>query len=125
MRIVIADDNKLEIQILKRILKNESDISIVGEASDGNNALQLILKFNPDAAFLDISMPGLTGIDVAQELKKRNVAVVFITAHHDYALDAFELGSVDYILKPITPERVTKTLGRLRRYKRAQYIEEK
>ncbi|MTI80012.1 MAG: response regulator transcription factor [Firmicutes bacterium] len=115
MRVIIADDNTTELNLLRQFLYKEQDVNVISEETNGDDALKNIDKFKPDVAFLDISMPGLSGIKIAKRIST-DIFVVFITAHQDYALDAFELGSVDYILKPVTYGRIEKSLSRIRRY---------
>ncbi|MCL6561157.1 MAG: LytTR family DNA-binding domain-containing protein [Firmicutes bacterium] len=114
MRVIIAEDNSTELNYFKRLLEKENDVHIIGEAHDGQDALELLLKLKPDAAFLDISMPGLTGMELAERLDGK-VFVVFITAHNDFALDAFNAGTLDYLLKPVDPQRLKLTIKRLKR----------
>jgi len=114
MRVIIAEDNPVELRYIKNLLSKDSDIALVGEANNGIEAINLISKTKPDVAFLDISMPVKSGLEVAKELNE-NISVVFITAHNDFALEAFSVGSIDYILKPIDPERIKKTITRIKR----------
>ncbi|MBM7854677.1 two-component system response regulator LytT [Desulfohalotomaculum tongense] len=115
MKIILADDNPREMAYIKNLLNNEKDIKIIGEAVNGRDALEKINKYNPDAAFLDITMPGITGLDVAKKVGNKLV-IVFITAHNNYAVDAFDIGSVDYLLKPIEEKRFKITLQRIRKW---------
>ncbi|ACV61333.1 two component transcriptional regulator, LytTR family [Desulfofarcimen acetoxidans DSM 771] len=114
MRVIIAEDNPVEMRYLKNLLSRESDIEIIGEVSDGWEATKMISKLQPEVAFLDISMPGISGMDLVRKFDGR-VIIVLVTAHHEYALDAFEAGSMDYLLKPVEPERVSLTIRRLRK----------
>jgi DNA-binding LytR/AlgR family response regulator len=114
MRVIIAEDNPIEMNFFKEILSNYEDISIVGEVNNGSEASRIISKLKPDVAFLDISMPGINGIELAEKLNG-DIFVVFITAHNDFAIRAFEIGSLDYILKPVEPERLNLTLERIRK----------
>jgi len=114
VRVFVAEDNPSEMKHLRQLLAGEADLIIVGEAYDGDKALELINELKPEVAFLDITMPGISGMELAG-MTDQSVQVVFITAHHDYAINAFELGSVDYILKPVDRERLGKTLRRIRR----------
>ncbi len=88
---------------------------IVAECEDGGSALEAIAEHQPDVAFLDIRMPGLTGLEVAAAAAEASprTQVVFVTAYDQYAIDAFERGAVDYLLKPIAPERLAATVQRL------------
>ncbi|WP_066636828.1 LytR/AlgR family response regulator transcription factor [Desulfolucanica intricata] len=114
MRVIIAEDNLVEMSYLKKLLSQEEDINIVGEAYDGHEAMKMISKLKPEVAFLDISMPGISGMELAKKFDDK-VFIVFVTAHNEYALDAYEVGSVDYLLKPVDPERVNLTLKRIRK----------
>jgi len=111
---VIADDERLmREQIIARLKEAWPELVIVGEASNGREAVALAQSFDPDIVFLDISMPGMDGIQAAQALAGR-AHVVFVTAHDQYAISAFEQGAVDYLLKPAEAERVALTCERLR-----------
>jgi len=111
---VVADDERLmREQIIGRLKEAWPELSIVGEASNGNEAIALVQSEEPDVVFLDIRMPGLDGIQAARALAGR-VHVVFVTAHDEYAISAFEHGAVDYLLKPPEPQRVALTCQRLR-----------
>ena len=111
---VVADDERLmREQIISRLKEAWPELSIVGEASNGNEAIALVQSEEPDIVFLDIKMPGMDGIQAAQALAGR-VHVVFVTAHDQYAISAFEHGAVDYLLKPPEAERVALTCQRLR-----------
>ena len=111
---VVADDERLmREQIIARLKEAWPELSIVGEASNGNEAIALVQSEEPDIVFLDIKMPGMDGIQAAQALAGR-VHVVFVTAHDEYAVSAFEHGAIDYLLKPPEAERVALTCQRLR-----------
>ncbi len=111
---VVADDERLmREQIVDRLKEAWPELSIVGEATNGREAVVMVRSLEPDIAFLDISMPEMDGIQAAQALAGQ-VHVVFITAHDQYAIRAFEHGAVDYVLKPAEPERVALTCERLR-----------
>jgi len=111
---VVADDERLmREQIIDRLKEAWPELLIVGEASNGREAVAMVQSLEPDIVFLDISMPGMDGIEAAQALAGK-VHVVFVTAHDEYAIRAFEHGAVDYLLKPAEPERVALTCERLR-----------
>jgi DNA-binding LytR/AlgR family response regulator len=111
---VVADDERLmREQIIDRLKEAWPELLIVGEASNGREAVAMVQSLEPDIVFLDISMPGMDGIQAAQALAGQ-VHVVFVTAHDQYAISAFEHGAVDYLLKPAEPERVALTCERLR-----------
>jgi DNA-binding LytR/AlgR family response regulator len=111
---VVADDERLmREQIIDRLKEAWPELLIVGEASNGREAIAMVQSLQPDIVFLDISMPGMDGIETAQALAGR-AHVVFVTAHDQYAISAFEHGAIDYLLKPAEPERVALTCQRLR-----------
>ena len=111
---VVADDERLmREQIIARLKEAWPELLIVGEAGNGREAVAIVQSLEPDIVFLDISMPGMDGIQAAQALAGQ-VHVVFVTAHDQYAISAFEQGAVDYLLKPAEPERVALTCQRLR-----------
>jgi DNA-binding LytR/AlgR family response regulator len=111
---VVADDERLmREQIIDRLKEAWPELLIVGEASNGREAVAMVQSLQPDIVFLDISMPGMDGIEAARALAG-SAHVVFVTAHDQYAISAFEHGAVDYLLKPAEPERVALTCQRLR-----------
>ena len=113
---VIADDESLmRDQIIASLKEAWPELLIVGEASNGREAVAMVQSLEPDIVFLDISMPGMDGIQAAQALAGQ-AHVVFVTAHDQYAISAFQHGAVDYLLKPASadPERVALTCQRLR-----------
>ncbi|HIP40437.1 MAG TPA: response regulator transcription factor [Desulfocapsa sulfexigens] len=111
---VIADDEPVLRQQLKRLLAEQwPELIIVGEAGDGDEAVQLARKLQPDIAFLDIRMPGMTGIEAAAKINTLSL-IVFVTAYNEYAIDAFEKQAVDYLLKPVDTKRLAKTISRLK-----------
>ena len=113
---VIAEDEELLRTALSTLLKEAwPQLQIVAECEDGASALESIAELQPDVAFLDIRMPGLTGIEVARGLADASprTQVVFVTAYDQYAIDAFEQGAIDYLLKPITRERLLATVQRI------------
>ena len=113
---VIAEDEELLRTALSSLLKEAwPQLQIVAECEDGASALESIAELQPDVAFLDIRMPGLTGIEVARGLADASprTQVVFVTAYDQYAIDAVEQGAIDYLLKPITRERLLATVQRI------------
>ena len=106
---VVADDERLmRDQIVARLKEAWPELLIVGEASNGREAIDLVRSLRPDVVFLDISMPGTDGIEAARALAGQ-AHVVFVTAHDEYAIRAFEQGAVDYVLKPAEPARLALT----------------
>ena len=112
---IIADDEaQLRIHLKLKLADLWPELTICGEAQNGLEALELIELCRPAIAFLDIKMPGLTGIEAAQRISS-DCRVVFITAFDQYAIEAFENEAVDYILKPVTDKRLRKTIQRLKK----------
>lgn len=118
MRALVADDERLmREQLIGRLAQAWPELEIVAEAKNGFEAVRLACETRPDIAFLDIRMPGLTGVEVAAQLEE-NIHVVFVTAYDEYAVAAFEQGAVDYLLKPVELERLQRTVVRLRQIAR-------
>jgi two-component system LytT family response regulator len=114
-RVVIADDEPLAREILRMRLGREPDFQIVGEAKDGDEAIAMIIEQFPDIVFLDVHMPGPSGFEVLQSLPRELMPlVVFVTAYDEYALRAFDVHAVDYLLKPFDEERFQRMLARVR-----------
>jgi DNA-binding LytR/AlgR family response regulator len=109
----VVDDEGLARQALRETLSGEQDIKVIGEASNGLEAVTQITELHPDLVFLDIEMPGLNGFEVVNSLE-RVPPTVFVTAYDKYAIQAFEVNAIDYLLKPVTSERVRNTLARVR-----------
>jgi two-component system, LytTR family, response regulator len=114
-RVVIVDDEPPARDKLRRWLAGEPDIEVVADVGDGITAVQVIAAVAPDIVFLDIQMPGLSGLEVAAHLQSTTAPLlVFVTAHSDHALEAFDLNAVDYLLKPYDKDRLLRTLARVR-----------
>jgi DNA-binding LytR/AlgR family response regulator len=114
---VVAEDEQLFRDALLALLRQEwPELQVVAACDDGGAALEAIGEHKPDVAFLDIRMPGLTGLEVAAAAAEASPAtqIVFVTAYDQYAIQAFERGAVDYLLKPIARERLVATIGRLK-----------
>lgn len=114
LKTLIVDDEPLAVERMQILCSRLPGVQLVGTASDGEAALRLIDALEPDLVFLDIAMPGITGIDVANALEGRPKAplVVFVTAFDQYAVAAFDAAAVDYLLKPVAPERLERAVGR-------------
>lgn len=111
---IIADDEHLmRNQLRLRLSQTWPEINILGEAKNGNEAIQLVNQLQPDFTFLDIHMPGKTGLEAAHIIGNKS-HIIFITAYDEYAIEAFEHGAVDYILKPAETERLLLTVARLK-----------
>jgi len=116
LKCVIAEDEELLRNELSKLISEAwPELRIVAECEDGGAALEAIAEQQPEIAFLDIRMPGLTGLGVAAAATETSpkTQIVFVTAYDQYAIDAFEKGAVDYLLKPIAPERLAATVQRL------------
>ncbi|HEU4853121.1 MAG TPA: response regulator [Telluria sp.] len=114
MRVLIVDDELPARDKLRRLLEQEPGIQIVAEAGDAMEALELAARHNPDVAFLDIQMPEVSGIELAASLPQPSPLVVFVTAFDRYAIDAFDTGAIDYLLKPYDQPRLQRALARAR-----------
>jgi len=115
IRAVIADDERLmREQLRARLAEVWPELEIVAEAKNGREAVEAVATHRPDLAFLDIRMPGMTGVEAAREIGDA-CHVVFITAYSEYAVEAFEQGAVDYVLKPADSERLAVTVARLKK----------
>ncbi|MDQ3748592.1 MAG: response regulator [Acidobacteriota bacterium] len=113
LRIVIADDERPARLFLKSILQDFEDAEVVGEAENGAEAIEIIKETKPDLALLDLQMPIASGIDVVKLLKKSQLPLVaFVTAYDEFAVQAFDVNAVDYLLKPVEKARLRETLNR-------------
>jgi len=113
MLALIVDDERLARLELRRLLAAHPDVEIAGEARHAEEALELIPKLNPDLLFLDIQMPGMTGFELLERLEDVP-QVIFTTAYDSYAIQAFEVNALDYLLKPIAPPRLAAALAKVR-----------
>src|SRR4051795_9144083 len=118
LRVLIADDEPLAAERLQLLLARAEGAQLVGTASDGDSAIHLNEALHPDVLLLDIAMPGLDGIGVARALAAQNPspAVVFVTAFDQFAVAAFEVEAVDYLMKPVEPLRLQRAIDRARAY---------
>ncbi len=111
---ILVDDEPLALEGLRLRLEKIPQIDVIGEASDGDQAIQLCQSLCPDVLFLDLRLPGLNGIEVVQALQSDILPmIVFVSAYGEYALDAFELNAIDYVLKPANLGRLQKTVERI------------
>lgn len=124
MRALIVDDERLARKELMKLLEEHPMIEVVGEAMNADEAYQMINELNPDLLFLDIQMPGKTGFQLLEMLDAVPL-VVFTTAYDEFALKAFEVNALDYLLKPIQPERLAETVAKLSEKERARTIAER
>ncbi len=114
IRTLLIDDEQPARERLRQLLTAHPDVEVVGEAEDGLQAAERIAELTPDLVLLDIQMPGASGLDVAASLGKPRPAVIFCTAFDQYAVDAFELSALDYLLKPVNRARLAAALDRVR-----------
>jgi two-component system, LytTR family, response regulator AlgR len=114
LRTMIVDDEPLAIERMQVLCAELAQLQVVGTASDGEAALRLADKLRPDLLLLDMTMPGIDGLGVARALARRDnpPAVIFVTAHEDFAVEAFDLEAVDYVLKPVAAERLERAIDR-------------
>ncbi|TIX49125.1 LytR/AlgR family response regulator transcription factor [Alteraurantiacibacter aquimixticola] len=114
LRTLIVDDEPLAIERMQVLCAELDGLSVVGTATDGQSALRLSEKLKPDVLLLDMTMPGMDGLSVARELGKAEAppAVIFVTAHENFAVEAFDIDAVDYVLKPVASERLERAIGR-------------
>jgi two-component system LytT family response regulator len=115
IRTLIVDDEPLARERLRELLGDRPNVTVIGEAEDGLDAAEAIQEQAPDLVFLDVQMPGLNGIDVIEEVGREQMPVtVFVTAYDQYAIKAFDLAAVDYLLKPFDDERFEQAFERAR-----------
>lgn len=112
MRVIVVDDETLARSILMEHLAQVPDVEVIGQAANGFEAVKLAEELQPDLVFLDIQMPKLSGFEVLELLAERAPAVIFTTAFDEYALRAFEVHAVDYLLKPVEPPRLKEAVER-------------
>jgi DNA-binding LytR/AlgR family response regulator len=116
LKVIIADDEAPARSKMRRMLEKADDIEVIAEAENGLEALEKIQQMKPDLVFLDIEMPGLQGIQVAESLTGKHMPyIVFATAYNEFAIKAFDLNAIDYLLKPFNEERLEACLEKVRR----------
>jgi two-component system LytT family response regulator len=111
LRVLIVDDEMLSRKTIKLLIAGQSDPCEILEAQDGNQALAMTIRHQPQLIFLDIEMPGMSGIELAKQLPEKCV-VIFVTAYNEYAVMAFEVNAIDYLLKPFDDERFTQAFAK-------------
>ena len=112
MKAIIVDDERLARVNLRKLLESHPEIEIVGEAASCSSAMDLIRHYQPGLVFLDIQLNGETGFDLL-EMADNSIEIIFVTAYDDYAIRAFEVNAADYLLKPVSPERLKNSLNRV------------
>jgi len=116
MRVLIADDEPIARQVLREHVEAIPGLELAGEASTGAEALQGILDLKPDLVLLDLQMPEIDGLSAVRSLRgERRPLIIFVTAHEHHAVEAFEVGAVDYLLKPVRRERLERAIEKARR----------
>ena len=113
LKVILIDDERLARSELKRLLQEFPDVEVIGEAANADEGIEKIETLNPDLIFLDIQMPGKTGFDMLTQLE-RLPHVIFVTAYDEYALKAFEVNALDYLMKPVEPKRLADALTKVR-----------
>jgi len=119
MRALIVDDERLARKELMKLLEEHPSIEVIGEAMNADEAITMVNELNPDLLFLDIQMPGKTGFQLLEELDAAPI-VVFTTAYDEFALKAFEVNALDYLLKPIQPERLAEAITKINEKEKAK-----
>jgi two-component system, LytTR family, response regulator len=113
IRVIVADDERPARSFLTTTLKSLEDVDVVGEAENGQEAVGLIQSEQPDLALLDLQMPGMDGLSIVRALKKGHIPLIaFVTAHDEYAIQAFDIEAIDYLLKPVDRTRLRRTIKR-------------
>jgi DNA-binding LytR/AlgR family response regulator len=118
IRTLIVDDEQPARDRLRQLLAGESEVDIVGEAEDGVQAIERVAELTPELVLLDIQMPGCSGLEVVTSLPRPRPAIIFCTAYDQYAVDAFELHAMDYLLKPVNRARLHSAIQRMRDVRR-------
>ncbi|MCB9195406.1 MAG: response regulator [Flavobacteriales bacterium] len=113
MKAIIVDDERLARKELTNLLESFPDVQIIGECSNGKEAIDFINEQKPDIVFMDIEMPEMNGFEVLEKIDK-TPAVVFVTAYNDYAIKAFEVNAADYLVKPVDPNRLKETIEKIK-----------
>ena len=113
LKVILIDDERLARSELKRLLLDFSEVEVIAEAANANEGIEKIESLNPDLIFLDIQMPGKTGFDMLTQLEKAP-HVIFVTAYDEYAIKAFDVNALDYLMKPVEPKRLAEALLKVR-----------
>jgi len=121
-RTIIIDDERLAREELKSLLKDYLEIDIIDEAKNGQEGIEKIGEQSPDLIFLDVNMPGMSGFEMLKQLEEIPY-VIFITAYDEFALKAFEVNALDYVLKPVDPERLKDAIGKLHKREEEDSVE--
>lgn len=117
LKVFIADDDAGMRLVLRNIIESTEDMELIGEAADGGEAVRRCVDLKPDVVFIDVEMPGITGVEASKQIRALlpDCALVFVTAHSEYMQDAFEFYAFDYLVKPFKTDRVRQTLRRIQK----------
>ncbi|NLT15284.1 MAG: response regulator transcription factor [Clostridiales bacterium] len=117
LKVFIADDDAGMRLVLRNIIESTEDMELIGEAADGGEAVRRCVELKPDVVFIDVEMPGITGVEASKQIRALlpDCALVFVTAHSEYMQDAFEFYAFDYLVKPFKTDRVRQTLRRIQK----------
>src|SRR5450755_2015469 len=116
MKAILVDDEPDGIRTLEKLLElNCPEVEILGTCLNVNSAIQMLDKTSPDLVFLDIRMPGKSGLDMLKEISERNFEVIFVTAHNEYILQALQFSAVDYLMKPVDEDRLMEAVQRVKK----------
>jgi two-component system, LytTR family, response regulator len=115
LKVLIADDEPIARQVLREHLESIPDLQLAGEATTGTETVEQIVQTKPDLVLLDLQMPGLDGLSVVRSLRGAAPMVIFVTAYEQHAVAAFEVGAIDYLLKPVREERLRKAIEKARK----------
>ena len=116
MRAILVDDEPDGIRTLKKLLElNCPEVEIAATCTNAHDALQKLEEVNPEVIFLDVRMPGKSGLDMLTEITVKNFEVIFVTAHNEYMLQALQFSAVDYLMKPVDEDRLVEAVARVRR----------
>ena len=115
LRVLVVDDEPLARQRIEDLLAKEDNVQVIGTAGNGAEAMEAIRSLNPDLVFLDVQMPGMSGIEVAERMGDEMPPIIFVTAYDKFAINAFDLAAVDYLLKPFDDERFAQAFARVRK----------
>lgn len=125
IRSIIVEDELLARELLRSMLEEHSAIEVIAEFGDGESALVGIREHQPDLVFLDVQMPVMSGLEVVQNLHRDEIpAIIFVTAYDQFALQAFEVNAVDYLLKPFDEERLEEAVGRMQRRRASEAVQQ-
>jgi DNA-binding LytR/AlgR family response regulator len=116
LKCLCVDDEPLALEVMRALIATQKELQLSGTASNAMEAMEKIRQDKPDLIFCDINMPGISGLDFARAISGQGCAVIFTTAHPEYAVEAFELEALDYLTKPVSPDRFAKAVAKAREY---------